>query len=177
MHAAQDAAVEGVRVYTFALGSEAESALDIYQAMAATSGGRFERIERPGDAIGRLRRVDLADLAEVRVENRTNGQAGRALRTFPDGSFDAFVPLDPGENRVRVSAVSRDGSEVALERRVHYRPPAPGAADTDALRAQQEALLSELRRRTREVELWAEVERGRTVQVRELQLDAASPEE
>jgi hypothetical protein len=172
VHAAQDAAVEGVRVYTFALGGEAEPSLDIYRAMAATTGGSFERIEQPGDAIGRLRRVDLADLAEVRVENLTNRQAGRALRTFPDGSFDAFLPLDPGENRLRVTAVSRDGSTSALERSVRYRPADPAAAGSDALRAQQEALLGELRRRTREVELWAEIERGRTVQLRELELGA-----
>lgn len=175
VHAAQDAAVEGVRVYTFALGAEAEASLDIYRAMAATSGGRFERIERPGDAIGRLRTVDLADLAEVRVENLTNGQSGRALRTFPDGSFDAFLLLDAGENRLRVTAVLRDGSASSLERRVHYRAVDPATAGSGTLEAEREALLAELRRRTREVELWAEIERGRTVQLRELNLGAEPP--
>jgi hypothetical protein len=171
VEAAQDAAVAGVRVYTFALGPEAEDALDIYRAMAATSGGRFERIEGPGDAIARLRQVDLADLRELRIENLTSGQPARALRTFPDGSFDGFVPLEVGVNRVRVTAVAQDGSAEQLERAIRYRPASPDAPDAAELRARQEALLGELRRRTREVELWAEIERGRTVQLRELELD------
>jgi hypothetical protein len=42
----------------------------------------------------------------------------------------------------------------------------------EAQRAEQRALLDELRRRTAEVELWAEIERGRAVQLRELELEA-----
>jgi hypothetical protein len=171
IEAAQDAALAGIRIYPFALGSEAEPALDVYRALAAISGGRFERIERPADAIARLRRVDLADLAELRIENLTSGQPGRALRTFPDGSFDAFVPLEAGPNRLRVTAVAGDGSSESAERVVHYRP----GEETGALRAERAALLEELRRRTREVELWAEIERGRSFQVRELELEPAGP--
>jgi hypothetical protein len=168
VEAAQDAAVAGVRVYPFALGTEAEPALEIYAALAAVTGGRFERIDRPGDAVARLRTVDLADLSSLAVENATSGQAGRALRVFPDGAFDAFVPLEPGPNRLRVTAVAADGARAAVERTVVYRP---GAAGDAALDAQQRALLDELRRRTREVELWAEIERGRSFQVKELELD------
>jgi hypothetical protein len=175
IEAAQDAALAGVRVFTFALGSEAEPALDVYRAMAATAGGRFERIARPGDAIARLRQVDLADLKQLRVENLTSGQPGRALRTFPDGGFDAFVPLAVGPNRLRVTAVSEGGTQATLERVVHYRPGAAGDADAPALAAQQRALLDELRRRTREMELWAEVERGRAAQIRELEIGVGSP--
>jgi hypothetical protein len=175
IEAAQDAALAGVRVYTYALGTEAEPALDVYKAMAEVSGGRFERIERPGDAIARLRRVDLAGLAELRIENVTSGQPARAQRIFPDGSFDGFVPLEAGANRIRVTAVAADGSRAALERVVVRRPDVAEGPAGAALREQQRALLDELRRRTREVELWAEVERGRTVQLRELELEAEPP--
>ena len=174
IYAAQDAALAGVRIYPFALGTQAEEGLDGYRALAAISGGRYERIARPADAIARLRRVDLADLAELRVENVTSGQPGRAVRTFPDGSFDALVPLAAGPNHLRVTAVAGDGSQASVERVVSYR--AGGEVD-DALRAQQQALLDELRRRTREVELWAEIERGRSFQVRELELEARGPAE
>jgi hypothetical protein len=177
IEAAQDAALAGVRVYTFAIGSEAEEALDVYRAMAATSGGRFERIERPADAIARLRRVDLADLAELRIENLTSGQPGRAVRTFPDGRFDGFVPLERGRNQLRVTAVSAGGAQTSLERFVTYVPEAEGGPDAAALAAQQRALLDELRRRTREMELWAEVERGRAVQIRELEIGVPRPGE
>jgi hypothetical protein len=170
VEAAQDAALAGVRIYTFALGSEAAPALEIYEALAATTGGRFERIDRPGDAVARLRTVDLADLSSLTVENATSGQAGRALRVFPDGAFDAFLPLEPGPNRVRVRAVAADGASGTVERTVVYRPGAPADPDRAALETQQRALLDELRRRTREVELWAEIERGRAFQTKEIEL-------
>jgi hypothetical protein len=171
VEAAQDAALAGVRVYPFALGTEAQPALEIYEALAAISGGRYERIERPGDAVARLRAVDLADLSTLTVENATSGQAGRALRIFPDGSFDAFVPLEPGPNRVRVTATAADGARGAVERTVTYRPGDPADPNRAALETQQRTLLDELRRRTREVELWAEIERGRSFQTRELELE------
>jgi hypothetical protein len=170
LEAAQDAALAGVRVYTYALGPEAEAGLDVYRAVAATTGGRFERLERPADAIARLRRVDLASLASVEIVNETSGEPARAVRTFPDGSFDGFVPLAPGANRLRVTATAEDGTRSTARRDVTFR--AAGAAATPALLAEQRALLEELRRRTAEVELWAEVERGRTIQLRELELDA-----
>jgi hypothetical protein len=172
IEAAQDAAIAGVRIFTFALGSDAESGLDLYRAIAATTGGRFERLARPVDAIARLRRVDLANLASVEIANETSGQPARAVRTFPDGSFDAFVRLVPGPNRLRVTAVAGDGARSTLHRDVRFDPPPAGAVPDAALQAEQSALLAELRRRTAEVELWAEVERGRSVQLRELELDA-----
>jgi hypothetical protein len=175
IEAAQDAALLGVRVYPFALGREAESALDVYRAMAAVSGGRFERVDSPGDAIPRLRSVDLADLAELRIENASTGESARAVRTFPDGQFDGFVALQPGPNRIRFTATSVDGSRSEAERVVVYRPEAAQGPEAERIRADQQALLVELRRRTREVELWAEIERGRSLQLRELELEPLGP--
>ena len=51
----------------------------------AVSGRRFVAL---GAA---LENVDLADLDELRVVNRSNRRPARALRVFPDGSFDGFV--------------------------------------------------------------------------------------
>ena len=171
IEAAQDAALAGVRIYTFALGPEAEGGLELYRAIAATTGGRFEHLARPADAIARLRRVDLANLASVEIVNETSGEPGRAVRTFPDGSFDGFVRLVPGANRLRVTAVAGDGSRATVRREVRFAPPADGTVPP-ALAARQRELLEELRRRTAEVELWAEVERGRSIQLRELDLEA-----
>jgi hypothetical protein len=85
------------------------------------------------------------------------------------------VPLALGPNRLRVTAVSAGGMEASLERVVTYRPGAAGDPDAAALATEQRALLDELRRRTREVELWAEVERGRSFQLRELEIGVDSP--
>ena len=163
LSAADRAFAAGIRIYPFALGTGADEGLDVYAGLASRTGGRMERLARPGDAIARLRRVDLADLAELELENVTTGEPGRAVRTFPDGSFDGFVMLAEGDNRVRVTAVASDGRRATAERRVRY---AKGDADGDV-----EALLRELRRRTRETELWAELEHGRAAEtVKELEL-------
>ncbi len=173
LQAARAAAGDGIRLYSFALGSEAAEALEVYRRMAVLSGGRFEKIARPADAIARLRRVDLADLEELRVVNLSNQRPARALRIFPDGSFDGFVELSPGRNHLEFVATARDGSEVSVGREVTRLPDA-GEGD-DRERAQ--ALLEELRRRTRETELWAELEQGRSTQRLELLIQPEEPEQ
>lgn len=173
IEAAQDAALAGARIYAFALGREADPALDVYRALASTTGGGFDRLERPGDAIARIRRIDFVGLAKLAVDNLSTGEAARALRTFPDGSFDSFVSLQEGTNRLRVRVELTDGSASSAELAVTRRA---GGEVTDAARVQQAALLAELRRRTREMQLWAEVEQGRARQLRELELHAGEPE-
>jgi hypothetical protein len=167
LEAARAAAADGIRLYCFALGREAEEALEVYRRMAILSGGRFERISRPADAIARLRQVDLADLEELRVVNSTNGSPARALRIFPDGSFDGFVELDPGRNLLVFTATARNGSIASVAREVTR--PRDGAGRED--RERMEALLEELRRRTQETALWAEMEQGRDGQRRELRVE------
>lgn len=174
LESARAAAVAGIRIYSFALGPEAEEALEVYRRMAILSGGRFEKIGRPADAIARLRRVDLADLEELRVVNHSNGRPVRALRVFPDGSFDGFVELAPGKNLLEFTAKARDGAMVSVTRDVTCLCEADGhGADHERTRE----LLEELRRRTRETALWAEIERGRNDQRPEVLIEPEPPEE
>jgi hypothetical protein len=174
LQAARAAAAAGIRIYSFALGREAEEALEVYRRMAILSGGRFERIARPADAIARLRQVDLADLEELGVVNRTTGRPVRALRVFPDGSFDGFVELAPGKNHLVFMATARDGTQVSVGREVTRLHDAGGEGQgTD--RERTRALLEELRRRTQATALWAEVERGRSIQRLELQIRPEAP--
>lgn len=160
---ASAAAASGIRIHAFALGEAARPGLDVFAALAARSGGRFERLARAGDAIAALPRTDLVGLETLRIVNATTGRPARALRRFPDGRFDGFVELAPGANRIRVEATASDGARAAGERTVARdgAPPDPAAA---------EALLRELRRRTREVELRAEMERTRRVRTLELEI-------
>jgi hypothetical protein len=162
------AAAAGIRIHAFALGEEARPGLDVFAELAARSGGRFERLERAGDAIARLPATDLVGLASLRIVNATTGRPARALRRFPDGHFDAFVELAPGANRLRVEAEASDGARAAAEREVVRAAgsPAPAAA---------ESMLEELRRRTREVEVRAEMERTRRVQKLDLELRVEPP--
>ena len=174
---ARAAAGAGIRIYSYALGREVEETLEVYRRMAILSGGRYEKIGRPADAITRLRRVDLVDLEELRVVNRSNGRPVRALRVFPDGSFDGFVELAPGENLLVFTAKARDGTMVSLTRDVTCLLEAGGNGDGEGSDHERtRALLEELRRRTRETALWAEIERGRNDQRLEVQIEPEPPE-
>lgn len=171
--AARSASEQGVRVFAYALGPESVQELDVYRGLAELAGGRFEKLERPSDAVSRLRAVDFAEVAELRVENRTTGAEARALRSFPDGSFDALVELAPGANRVRFTARARNGSVDSAERVVLYEPPPVlGAAEEEAQRRRMAELAEQLRERTAETRLIAEMGRRRPLQRREIELRA-----
>ncbi|RIL01386.1 MAG: hypothetical protein DCC71_17945, partial [Proteobacteria bacterium] len=167
LYAASAAAAADVRVFTFELSRDAATR-GVLGEIAQRSGGRFERLERPGDAIARLRRTDLAGLEELRIVNATTGAPARAVRTFPDGSFDALVELAPGANRIRVEVRTTTGGRAAGERVVVRSAPA-GAPDG------ARALLEELRRRTQETALWAEMERERRAPKGELEIRVEPP--
>lgn len=158
------AAAASIRIHAFALGESARPGLDVFAELAERTGGRFERLERAGDAIARLPQTDLVGLASLRVVNATTGRPARALRTFPDGKFDAFVELAPGKNRLRVEAEASDGATAQAERDVVRDEAHPNPAKA-------EVLLEELRRRTVEVEAQAEMERTRRVRTIEIETE------
>jgi hypothetical protein len=115
--------------------------------------------------------LDLVDLAGVKIANLTTGEGARALRTFPDGSFDGFLPLVAGTNRIRVEAIHVDGSRHAVERWVVLEPSGAAGPDQERLRQRME----DLRSRTRELEAWARMEDRRRKQLKALEIDAEQP--
>jgi len=82
------------------------------------------------------------------IENLTANDSARAIRTFPDGSFDAIVPLAEGENVLEVRALFADGHRASARSVVHYERPDPA---TDADRREAARWLILLRERTREI--------------------------
>jgi len=176
--AAMAAALDGIHLYAFAIGPEAEAGLQVMERMAVWSGGRLETVSRPAQVVARLRQLDLVGMAEVTVVNQTTGAEARALRIFPDGSFDGFVELAAGRNRVRFAARGRDDSVHEVERWVTYQPPgeragqppqvSAGPGDSEAPAGDDP--VEELRRRTAEIEAWAELERSREQQRKDLKL-------
>jgi hypothetical protein len=178
--AAMAAALDGIHLYAFAIGPEAEAGLQVMERMAVWSGGRLETVSRPALVVARLRRLDLVGLAEVRVVNQTTGEAARALRTFPDGTFDGFVELAEGRNRLRFSARGRDGSIHEVDRWVTYAPPiAPphvSAGPAGSGSPAEDRLVEELRQRTAEIEAMAELERRRERQRKEVEVRAEMAE-
>jgi hypothetical protein len=145
--AARDAGAAGIRVSSLALGIEASRDPDVFAQMATVTGGEHLRVAQPGDVVQALPGIDLARVAGVHVLNLTTGEDARAPRVRPDGTFDAYVRLLPGENRLRVTARGAAGGSASLERVVYFddtEPPDPGE-----LERMQEAILL----RTLEIEL------------------------
>jgi hypothetical protein len=173
LEAARRAAQRDLRVFAYALGPEAKQELDVYRGMAELTGGRFEQLDRPTEAVARLAAIDFAEVADLEVENATNGTKARALRTFPDGTFDALVALAPGPNRLRFTARAKNGTSEVAERTVRYDRPAAQTAEERAAEERRMAELAEqLRERTAETRLIADMGKRKPVQRREIELRA-----
>jgi hypothetical protein len=135
-----------IRVCTLALGQDAD--LAFLEELAHATGCERIPIGRPSNLLSDLRPVRPAPRRLV-IQNVTTGQPARAVRVFPDGGFDGFAELVPGENRLAVQTTLADGRRVSQERIVHYDPP---ESESELDRKHAARLLVELRRRTREVE-------------------------
>ena len=148
LEAARLAAERGVRIHTFALGigEPKDKQEDVFARIAGLAGGSLTRVARPGDVAYELPRIRLEGVETVEIENLTSGASGRAIRLFPDGSFDGFIRLVPGSNTLRVTAIAEEGSRAVLERRVHFEL----SADPVAAEARRRALLERLRERAAE---------------------------
>jgi hypothetical protein len=73
---------------------------------------------------------------------------------FPDGSFDGFVQLVQGTNRLRITALGDAAGRATLEREVRYVPPLePDPAEIEAFRER-------LRARTAETDLGVRARQG-----------------
>jgi hypothetical protein len=170
---ARAAGEAGLRIHSYALGSEPPGGEDVYARIAAETGGRYQRLASPGEILNELPRIDLSRVAEVAIANATSGEDGRSVRVFPDGSFDGFVRLVPGENLLRVRARGESGGEHRAERRVVFERRAPRDAEEERRFALElEALKRRLEHRALEAELSLEMqqERGADPQRRELEV-------
>ncbi|MBW2241320.1 MAG: VWA domain-containing protein [Deltaproteobacteria bacterium] len=175
LEAAVAAGRDDIRLFAFAIGPEAESGLEVLARMTGWTSGRLETVTRPGLIVNRLRQLDLVGLAHLEVSNLTTGEAARALRVFPDGSFDAFVELTTGTNELRFLARDRNGKEHEVLRRVEYRPGSAPSEMTPAVASGPPGAkgtnLKKLRTRTAEIEALAVME-ARRLQAKDLQIRA-----
>lgn len=171
LEAARTAAGAGVRIYTFALGIDSANEGDVFSEMAKISGGEYVRIPNPGEVVHVLPRIDLARVAELEITNRTSGRHARALRSFSDGSFDAYVPLVEGENQLVVTARGRSGGVRSVERTVVFRSRHPHTpAEEAAVEHEWEALRKRLRARTLETRLAVQMRARQDSRDRSLQV-------
>ena len=158
VRASRHAARAKIRLYAFALGATVMSRPGVFMEMVEANGGELLLVDTPGDIIDYVPHISLTKLRGIRVENLTIGKRARAVRLFPDGSFDAFAPLEPGENRLRVTIDGEADSQRILELSVTFEKTAGNTAEE---RRQLELLLERLKVRTIETELAEQAMRKR----------------
>jgi len=141
-----------IAVHALGFGSEEAEDPEIMGRIAAFGRGLYLHVDRPADALALV--APELEIAELPVSNRARPDAAvRALRHFGDGSFDGFVELRPGANRIEIEVVLADGRRASTTRTVSYEP----SQDTEAADAE---LLDALRARTAETELAGETQSG-----------------
>jgi hypothetical protein len=160
--AAERARELGVPIFAFSLGGDPDGEV-LLAELAALTGGRFCALERVADLLENLPYTRFSAVESVAIENRTSGQAGRAIRIFADGSFDGFVPLVPGPNAIAIHVRAGSGERARMERQVTFEPLAANSPEFLAevaalhrqleLRALETELAERVRSRTRRVEI------------------------
>jgi hypothetical protein len=197
LQSAQRARRAGIRIHSFAIGPEALSRPIAAVEMAAITDGVFTPVRDPGRLSRFIEGVSFAHIAEVTVRNASSGESAYQTRLHADGSWDALVPLEEGENQLEVRARSSDGDEAIRRVTVHHRPGAAGPAIAaelvPKLNELLEARLAGLRRERLEAdrrlaeemrrELTLEIERERAAaleraarQRKELELEIEVPD-
>ncbi|MCH7768195.1 MAG: VWA domain-containing protein [Nitrospinae bacterium] len=115
VEAAEVAGRFGIRAHTFALGREALSEPFTVKEVARVTGGRFTPVPDPADIITVLPGINLIDLYRVEVVNVTTGQRALRVKSGPDGSFRALVPVQNGLNKISAVARATDGAQDQAE--------------------------------------------------------------
>jgi von Willebrand factor type A domain/Glucodextranase, domain B len=159
----------GIPVHAFALGKIAIEDPDFFRGMAERTGGKFVPLEKPAEVVTEFANIRFTGLQNVEIQSSPIGQTGRAVRVFPNGSFDGYIPLAEGKNQITITGVMEDGQKVSSTRTVYYERPRNPTPD-DELAAQQ--LKEGLQNRLVEIELMAEMRRAGPSQVRKLTVEA-----
>lgn len=162
VRAAREAAHASVRIFGLAPHGDEVASGSMLPELADITGGLELSLSDPAEAARQLPELEGVGLRDVVIENLSGSSAARAVRLFPDGSFDAYVALVPGPNQIRVRARTSQGVPLELLRDVVYHPRGqPTPADRELREA--------LRVRTLETELTNEMrERRRSLVIEAL---------
>ncbi|MGH7288198.1 MAG: vWA domain-containing protein, partial [Myxococcota bacterium] len=113
--AARVAQAAGIRINTYAVGPDALAKPKAATEIARVTLGTYTPVLEPGAIVAALQAVSFANVEDVGVVNLTTQESAPDVRLNPDGSFQAFVPVREGRNRVLVNALASDGSEANVE--------------------------------------------------------------
>ncbi len=125
VHAARNAARAGARISAFALGPTAAQRREQFEEIVNANGGTLVVLDLPADIVEFVPYMSFTRIAKLELTNATTSAAGRALRLFPDGTFDGFAPLAPGRNEIRLHAVAEGGETLTVTRWVTFEKTLP----------------------------------------------------
>jgi hypothetical protein len=145
VNAARLARAADIRINTYGLGANALGRPVAATEVARVTLGSFTPVLEPAAIVAALQSVSFSNVEDVAVVNLTLREDTPDVRLNPDGSFQAFVPVQEGANRVLVNAVSSDGSvanvELAFDFRVARSEGAMRERELDELRELNTELL------------------------------------
>jgi hypothetical protein len=113
--AARVAQAAGIRINTYAVGPDALTKPKAATEVARVTLGTYTPVLEPGAIAAALQATSFANVEDVGIVNLTTQESASDVRLNPDGSFQAFVPVREGRNRVLVNALASDGTEANLE--------------------------------------------------------------
>jgi hypothetical protein len=166
--AAQRAARKGIEIHGLALGRSRGRDLRAFADLAEITRGVIASVDAPEVVLAALPIEGAPGLENVLISNATTGARGRAVRLFPDGTFDGYIELAPGRNQLAIRARADDGREVGAFRTVVFTPT---DELSDADRARLEAMRLELRDRSLHIELAHEASASRGI-VQSVEIEA-----
>jgi uncharacterized protein YegL len=134
VRAARNAARAGARISAFALGPSAAQGRALFEEIVAANGGDLVVLSAPADIVEFVPYMSWTSIAKIELENATTREPGRAVRLFPDGSFDGFAPLVPGRNELRLKAQSTGGATQSVTRWVTFEKTLPDPEKLERLR-------------------------------------------
>ena len=150
VRAARYAGEAHIPIYAFALGTEVAARPQVFAQIAEANGGELLFVERPGEIIDFVPHMSLSRLSRIEIQNLTSGHSARAVRLFPDGTFDGYAPLLEGKNLLRVTIYGERGGSTSVDLPVTFEQL---AAEHPGARRRLQILLDELRSRTLETRL------------------------
>ncbi|MBW2240402.1 MAG: VWA domain-containing protein [Deltaproteobacteria bacterium] len=115
VRAARVSQAAGIRINSFALGTDALARPKAATEIAAVTLGTFTPVIEPAGVVAALQAVNFANVEDIGVANVTTQEVATDVHLNPDGSFIAFVPVKVGRNKVIINALSSDGAETNQE--------------------------------------------------------------
>jgi hypothetical protein len=142
--AARVAQTAGIRINTYAVGPDALAKPKAATEVARVTLGTYTPVVEPGAIAAALQTTSFANVEDIGIVNLTTQESAPDVRLNPDGSFQAFVPVREGKNRVLVNALASDGSEANVEIEFDFRVAQKSGRDRTAELRQIKKLNDEL---------------------------------